>query len=84
MILHQVTVSNAFPRLFEVPRPVLAGESPVITAGTLLTVEDLHMLPPMNKSLTRRDERLGGNRYGMVGGYGLLKKLAFTDPREDY
>ncbi|MDG6901192.1 MAG: CBS domain-containing protein [Nitrososphaerota archaeon] len=72
------------PELFRSPRPVFDGNSPLITAGSMFTLNDIFMLPVIAGLHPRWGANSRVMMYGAVGGYSLLKRVAETSPPDYY
>ncbi len=77
-------ISDLLPGLFDVDPPSIGGEDPVILTGSLLKHNDVHFLPAGEKVPPRRLEVANVTLGGAFGGYGILKRVAGSAPRDYY
>lgn len=72
------------PKIFDAPRPIVDGNSPLITAGSMFVLSDVYMLPVVTGLHPRWSEESRVMMYGALGGYALLKRTAETSPSDYY
>ena len=77
-------ISELLPGLFEVDPPTVNGDDPVILTGSLLKHNDVHFLQAGEKIPRLRIGTEGVTLYPAFGGYGILKKIADSDPGSYY
>ena len=77
-------VSELLPELFEGDPSSIQGDDPIIVTGLLLKHKEIHLLPAGKKVPPRRFEAANVTLHGAFGGYGILKKVAGSAPRDYY
>lgn len=78
------SLSALMPSLFLTPRPTFDGDAPLIMAGSIFLMGDVHIMPMVTRV---PHGHLGGQHtelQGAFGGYALLRKIAQTDPADYY
>ena len=77
-------LSALMPTLFQTLRPTFDGDAPLIMAGSIFLMNDVHIVPmvtgPRPKSFLDPHPKL----QGAFGGYALLKKIAESAPKDYY
>lgn len=81
-LLKKTKLSMLLPKLFEIPRPVIDGKSPIIISGNLLQLGEVHMLPVVQGLEPRMDPETKIKMYAALGGASILNKLLNTDPKD--
>jgi hypothetical protein len=69
-------LSVLMPNLFQTLRPTFDGDAPLIMAGSIFLMNDVHIVP----MVTGPHPKL----QGAFGGYALLKKIAESTPKDYY
>jgi CBS domain-containing protein len=76
--------SELLPELFEVDPPSIQGDDPIVLTGSLIKHNEVHLLPAGKKVSPRRFELAGVTLHGAFGGYGILKRIARSQPKDYY
>ena len=78
------SLSALIPNLFQTLRPTFDGDAPLIMAGSIFIMNDVHIMPMLTYP---RPGGLVGPRpvlQGAFGGLALLRKIAESTPKDYY
>lgn len=74
-------ISELFPRIFLVSKPIVQGSTPLIVSGSLLHLQGVQMLPIVETLEPRTDPEIG-KVYGALAGYSVLQSIVQSDPKD--
>ena len=72
------------PTIFEVDPPSIQGDDPVILTSLLLRNDEVHFLPGGKKFPSRKHRMANFTLHPAFGGYGILKAVADSEPKDHY
>jgi hypothetical protein len=79
-----VPLSELFPELFSVPRPVTLSDAPVIVAASTLLGYDSPMLPITKLGFQVETEKQGFRLFQAIASLSIIRMLVETEPRDYY
>lgn len=82
--LLEVSLSELFPDLFRLSRPITTPDVPVIVAASILSIYDSPMLPIMKVGAPPTVERGGVTLFRAVGSQPIIRLLTETAPQNYY
>ena len=77
-------LSEVFPDLFSMTRPIVTPDVPVIVSATMLTAYDAPMLPLTKVGPPINVEKRGVKLFQAVGSFPIISLLIETEPRDYY
>ena len=77
-------ISELLPALFEVDPPTIQGDDPVVLTASYIKNIDVHFLPAGMKIPNRRIGVANVTLHPAFGGYGILKKVVDSAPKDYY
>ena len=77
-------LSALMPNLFQTLRPTFDGDAPLIMAGSIFLMNDVHIVPMVTSPRPNSSGDSHPTLQGAFGGYALLKKIAESTPKDYY
>lgn len=77
-------ISELLPTVFEVDPPRIEGDDPVVLTASFIKNFDVHLLPGGKGVPPRRFELANFTVRPAFGGYGILKRVVDSEPKEYY
>lgn len=80
----EAPVSDLFPELFAIPRPITTPDVPVMVAASLLTAYDTPMLPIVKAGTAPGVKKDGLVLYRAIGSFPIIRLLVESNPKDHY
>jgi CBS domain-containing protein len=77
-------LSELFPKLFSVPRPMTLSDAPVIVAASMLLGFDSPILPITKLGFQVETDKQGFRLFRAIAGLSIIRLLVETEPRDYY